>query len=290
MTPVAVPGCSGIYRLDAEMFGTDGVNSPYVVDGTETALVDTGPASSAPVVADALLSHGIEPGELTYLVPTHAHLDHAGGVGHLAEQFPDATVLCHETAVSYLTDERKLERLRRSVERAIGMAEPYGRPTTVDRNRCRTIGDGDLIDLGERTLDVIDAPGHAPHQVCLFDRDDEVLFSADANGMHLDPAGHRPTTPPPDFDLEAAIETVQVLREFDPHTVLYAHFGWGTPGEGTAELRGYERMLPAFVEEIQAARTSHGSDPGAIAREIDERWQHWALQTDIAGVLQYLGE
>jgi len=289
MAPDAVPGCRGIYRLDAEMFGTTGVNSPYVITGDETALVDSGPASSAGGTADALSTLGIEPGDLTYIIPTHAHLDHAGGAGHLADRFPDATVLCHGKALPFLTDSDSLQRLQRSVERAIGMDEPYGKPSPIDENRCEPLAGGDVLDLGDRVLDVVDAPGHAPHQLCLFDRSDGVLFSADANGMYLDGAGHRPTTPPPDFDLERSVETVRQLASFEPETVLYAHFGWGEPGDGTSELRTYAEMLPRFVEEIDDARSDHGDDGAAIARAIDARWHHWALQTDIRGVLRYLG-
>lgn len=283
-----VTGCDGVSAVDVPMFGMEQVTSPYIVDAPEPAIVDTGPADAAEVILDALDDLGIARAEVSYIIPTHAHLDHAGSAGELATACENATVVCHRRGAEFLTDERRLDHLADSVERAIGMPEPYGRPTVIDPARCQTVEGGEAIDLGDRTLDVIDAPGHAPHQICLYDRLTEGLFTADAAGMNFPASGHRPTTPPPDFDLEAAIETVEVLLEFEPDRLLYAHFGAGEPGGAREELRRYREMLPAYVEEIDAARQRHGSEVAAITSELQPEWGHWSLSTDVAGVLRYL--
>lgn len=287
MTVHRAPDCDDIYFVDVPMLGTQKVNSPYVIDAPEPTLVDTGPADGVDTLLTALDELGIEPAAVSYIIPTHAHLDHAGGAGHLTEVCEDATVICHETAAEYLTDEEKLDQLEESVERAIGMARPYGEPTVIDRDRCRTVSGGETLGLGDRTLDVIDAPGHAPHQLCLYDRHADVLFSADAAGMHFGD-DHRPTTPPPDFDLQTTLETVDRLLRFEPETVLYAHFGPGVAGEGVPELYDYAELLPAFVDEVATVRQEVGDDVGAIALSVADRWNHWALTTDVAGVLRYL--
>lgn len=283
-----VTGCDGIAAVDVPMFGMEQVTSPYIVDAPEPAVVDTGPADAAAVILDALDGLGIARADVSYIVPTHAHLDHAGSAGYLATACENATVVCHRRGAEFLTDESRLDHLADSVERAIGMPEPYGRPTVIDPARCRVVEGGEAIDLGDRTLDVIDAPGHAPHQVCLYDRLTEGLFTADAAGMNFPGSGHRPTTPPPDFDLEAAIDTVDELLDFEPERLLYAHFGAGEPGGAREELRRYREMLPAYVEEIDAARERHGSDVAAITAQLRSEWGHWSLSTDVAGVLRYL--
>lgn len=288
MSLEAVTGCDGIAAVDVPMFGMERVTSPYIVDAPEPAIVDTGPADGADVILDALDELGIARADVSYIVPTHAHLDHAGSAGCLADACENATVLCHRNGVEYLTDESRLDHLTESVERAIGMPAPYGEPRLLDRARCRVVGGGETLDLGDRTLDVIDAPGHAPHQFCLYDRLTEGLFTADAAGMNFPAGGHRPTTPPPDFDLEEALETVDELLAFEPERLLYAHFGAGEPGEAREELRRYREMLPAYVEEIDEARERHGSDVGAITGELQPEWGHWSLSTDVAGVLRYL--
>ena len=55
-------------------------------------------------------------------------------------------------------------------------AEQYrSRPFTISR----IVGDGDTIELGGRTLEVLDTPGHAPDSICLLDRDNRLLFTGD---------------------------------------------------------------------------------------------------------------
>lgn len=290
MSVESVPGRPSIYTVKTPMLGMAGTCSVYVVDGPEPAIIDTGPADAVDEIFDALETLEIARDAVEYIVPTHAHLDHAGGAGHLAADCEKATVVCHPTAVDYLTDEAKLAHLIESVERAIGMEHPYGEPRLIDRERVRVLGGGDSLTIGERTLDVIDAPGHAPHQLCLFDRDTEALFSADAAGMNFPDIGHRPTTPPPDFDLDAALDTVDRLLEFEPETLLYAHIGPGEAGGATEELRRYREMLPDYVDTVADLRDEHGDGIGAIAGAMNDEWGHWSLQTDVAGVLRYLGE
>ncbi|MES3516404.1 MAG: MBL fold metallo-hydrolase [Natronomonas sp.] len=278
----------GIYPVDVPMFGMSEVTSPYVVDAAEPAIIDTGPAHADEKILSALADVGIDRTEVSYIVPTHAHLDHAGSAGYLADACENATVVCHERAVEYLTDESKLERLTKSVERAIGMPEPYGDPTLVDRERCRVVSGGERLGLGDRTLELIDAPGHAPHQLCLADLSTGGLFTADAAGMNFPETGLRPTTPPPNFDLEDALATIDRLLGYEPDRLLYAHFGPGERGAGVAELESYREMLPTYVERIRDARDRHGADVSAITADLQPEWSHWSLSTDVAGVLRYL--
>lgn len=286
MTHEPVPGRSAVYRLDVPMFGMRETNSPYVIDAPEPTLVDTGPADATGAIRDALDALDIAPAELSYIVPTHAHLDHAGGAGHLAAVCENAAVVCHPEAAPYLTDEARLDHLAASVERAIGMPDPYGDPRVIDPDRCLTLEDGDTLGVGDRALQAVDAPGHAPHQFCLFDPVGDILFSADAAGMRLGD-DHRPTTPPPDFDPDRAVETIGRLRAFDPDTVCYAHFGWGEPGNGASELGTYAGILREFVNQVAAARDA-GDDASSVADALREEWGHWSLEVDVAGVLRYL--
>lgn len=283
----AVPGCADLYYADVPMFGNTSVNSPYILDSAEPAIIDTGPADSVEELFEALEALSIQPAEVSYIVPTHAHLDHAGGAGHLAAECKNATVVCHERAMPFLTDEAKLDHLAESVERAIGMPSPYGEPRVIDDGRCVAFSGGETLDIGKRTLDIVDAPGHAPHQLCLYDRDTAVLFSADANGMRFG-ENHRPTTPPPDFDLEASLDTLDRLASFEPERVLYPHFGPGKSGAGTREISNYREILQEFVAQVTDAHAEHGDDVGTIVAELDDRWSHWALTTDVAGVLASL--
>ncbi|WP_265108637.1 MBL fold metallo-hydrolase [Halosolutus halophilus] len=284
-----VPGTDDVYRVDGRMFHQAGQLAVYLLDTPQPALIDTGTANTTPdAVLAALDELDIDRADLAHLIPTHVHLDHAGGTGELAAACPNATVHCHERGIDYLTDPDLLEKLKRGVEKAIGMPEPYGDPDLVPADRARALGDGDSIDLGDRSLSVHDAPGHAPHQAAFFDETTGVLFTADAAGMLFDGDVY-PTTQPPSFDLEDAVATVERLQTLEPAVNCYPHFG--VASDAMARLETYERTLPGWVEAVEdAAQRLDTDDPIAIANELRSEWGSVGLEGDVAGVLKYLEE
>ncbi|MFQ3320197.1 MAG: glyoxylase-like metal-dependent hydrolase (beta-lactamase superfamily II) [Natronomonas sp.] len=280
-----VPSTDDIYRVDGGMFGRSGQLAVYVLDTPAPAVIDTGTADSTPgAVLDALDELGIGREAVAHLIPTHVHLDHAGGTGELARACPNATVHCHERGIDFLTDPEKLDRLKRGVEEAIGQPEPYGVPELVSTDRAHALSDGDEIDLGDRTLETIDAPGHAPHQACFFDDSTGTMFTADAGGLFFDDRLY-PTTQPPSFDLEDAVGTVQRLQTFDPEVNCYPHFGVAT--DAMARLRAYEQMLPEWVDAVaEAVETADSVEAATDA--LRPEWGSMGHESDVRGVLGYL--
>jgi glyoxylase-like metal-dependent hydrolase (beta-lactamase superfamily II) len=275
-----------IYTVDPHLMETPGALTLYLIDAPKPTIVDTGAADSVDRIHDALSEVGIAPEAVEHVLVTHVHLDHAGGAGHLADDLPNATFHVHEKGLPYVTDSEQLNRLKRSVDRAMGTENAYGEPKLLPEERCRSVGGGEVIDLGDRELELVDAPGHAPHHFAAYDPATEGLFSIDSAGMHL--AGEmRPTTPPPGFDLEANLDTVARLREFDPEKNFYGHVGPGGD-DAVGELDRYEEMLPEWVDLLAERRQEHDDDIGAIVESLADRWLSPTVQRDVAGVLQYL--
>lgn len=275
-----------IHTVDPHLMGTPGALTLYVIDAPNPTIVDTGSADSVGRIHDALQELDIAPEAVEHVLVTHVHLDHAGGAGHLADDLPNATFHVHERGLEYVTDPEQLNRLKRSVDRAMGTENAYGEPKLLDSERCRAVEGGETVDLGDRELDVIDAPGHAPHHFAAYDPATRGMFSIDSAGMHL--AGEmRPTTPPPGFDLEANLETIDRLREFDPEKNFYGHVGPGGD-DAVAELDRYEAMLPEWVDLLAERRVEHDDDVGAIVASLADRWLSPTVQRDVAGVLHYL--
>jgi glyoxylase-like metal-dependent hydrolase (beta-lactamase superfamily II) len=215
-----------ITAIDTMMVGQAMVTSAYLVHASEPALVETGPTTSLQAVLEGLRSIGLGPADLRHIAVTHIHLDHAGGAGALAPHFPDATVWVHERGAPHLTDPRRLVASATRIYGEEAMARMFGPVRPVPAERVRSLVGGDRIALGDRWLDVMYAPGHASHQVCFVDSDTGVLFTGDALGVFLPDVGIlRPATPPPEFDLELALDSVERVRGAHPPTLLFSHFG-----------------------------------------------------------------
>ena len=232
---------------------------------------------------------GVAPEELEVIALTHVHLDHAGGAGHLVEACPNATVYVHDIGAPHLVDP---ERLWEGTKQAVGdQIQYYTEPRPVPDHRIAELEEGDEIDLGDHTLEVAHAPGHAPHQVVFHDPAIDGVFTADAAGIFTPSTDAvNVTSPPVNFDLDQALADIETIRDLDPETLLYAHYGPGEQGAAVEELQRYREMLPAYVEQIDTLRERHGRDVEAIAAEMEAEWGHWSLTTDVAGVLRYLGQ
>ena len=287
--PVPVTDCPDTYLVDNRLFGMENALATYVLDADRPAILDAGTVSGAERILNALAVLDIDPSDVGSIVVSHVHLDHAAGAGRLLAACENASVLVHERGYPYLTDSERLDRLVESVEAAIGMDAPYGDPDLVPEARCHALSDGDRLDFGDRVMDVYDAPGHAPHHFVGFDPDSGMLFGADAVGA-FDPEGESvvPTTPPPSFDLDANLATVERLRKLGPERTLYSHFGPGQRGQAVAELDTYAEVLPEWVAAVRDARERAGDDLNAMLDVLRPEWDSPTVRRDVVGVLRYL--
>ncbi|MDA8073465.1 MAG: MBL fold metallo-hydrolase [Actinomycetota bacterium] len=216
----------GVVEIDTLLGGWERVTAGYLVQGVAPVLVETGSQSSVPALLGALDQLGVAPGDLAGVAVTHIHLDHAGGVGDVARAFPSATVYVHERGARHLADP---SRLVDSASRVYGtlLDSLYGRidPTPVER--IHVLADGEDIRIGpDRVLTTVDSPGHAKHHLALHDSVSGLLFAGDAVGVRLPDAGVlRPATPPPDFDLDQALTSLQRFAERRPSALALAHYG-----------------------------------------------------------------
>jgi glyoxylase-like metal-dependent hydrolase (beta-lactamase superfamily II) len=216
----------GVLEIDTLLGGWERVTAGYLIDGPEPVLIETGSQSSVPVLLAALEKVGVGPDDLAGIAVTHIHLDHAGGVGDVARAFPSATVYVHEKGARHLADP---SRLIDSAARVYGplLDSLYGRMDPTDATRLHVVADGEEIAVGPgRTLVAVDSPGHAKHHVGFHDSQSGVLFAGDAIGVRLPDAGVlRPATPPPDFDLDLALNSLRKFAARRPSGLALAHYG-----------------------------------------------------------------
>jgi len=241
-----------VFAIDTQMAGHTGITSSYLIRGSRPCLVETGTALSAPVVIDALATLGVSAKDLSSIVVTHIHLDHAGGVGDMAVAFPNAQVVVHERGARHLADPSKLVA---SAQRVFGsnMDRLFGILLPTPAARLTTLGDKGFLDLGDgRRLDTFHNPGHASHHVALVDSETGDLYTGDAAGVFVpDTEEVRPATPPPDFDLSLALDSLAKMRAAKPTRLLFSHFGAVTDVDRV--FADSEAELHYWVEDVSEA-------------------------------------
>jgi len=244
-----------VFQIDTRMAGYEGITAGYLIRGDRPCLVETGTAPSAPVVRDALTALGIGPGDLTTVVVTHIHLDHAGGVGDIATMFPAAQIVVHQRGARHLADPSRLMASARMVYGG-ALDRLFGVLTPVPAERIVALDDIGTVDLGGgRRLDSHYSPGHAKHHVGLVDSDSGDLYVGDAAGVYLPDTGDvRPATPPPDFDRQTALASVRRFAALQPARLLFSHYGPVTAVGETLE-RSMEEII-VWVEQTRQARAA----------------------------------
>lgn len=279
-----------VYAIDTRMSGYEGITSAYLLRTARPCLVETGTARSADVVRDGLARLGVGPDDLATIVVTHIHLDHAGGVGTIASMFPFATVVVHEQGAQHLVDP---ERLMTSARRVFGnvLDDMFGLLEPTDAARVRTLGEVGEIDLGGgRSLAAFYAPGHAKHHVGLVDSATGDMFVGDAAGVYIpETADLRPSTPPPDFDLDMAVGTLHRFVDVDASRLLFSHFGPVLDVRGTLERA--EEELRLWVELVRQTRTDaldldHAVQ--AVTTKTAERYQAYLSRPEVFEKFEHL--
>jgi len=270
-----------VHQIDTLMAGYDGITAGYLIRGDRPCLVETGTAPSAPVVREALAGLGVGPADLATVVVTHIHLDHAGGVGDIAAMYPGAQIVVHERGARHLADPARLMASARMVY-GDELDELFGTLAPTPPGRIRAVDGTGTIDLGGgRRLDSHYAPGHAKHHVGLIDSVSGDLYVGDAAGVYIqETADLRPATPPPDFDLDTALESLRMFAALRPVRLLFSHYGPVAAVRETLERSAEEIRL--WVEETRRARRA-GLDLDHAAAMVAERTKaRYAILADDA--------
>lgn len=277
----------GVYEIDTRMAGYTGITAGYLILGDRPCLVETGTSTSAPVVREALTSLGVGAGDLATVVVTHIHLDHAGGVGDIAAYYPSAEIVVHEKGARHLADP---SRLMASAKMVWGdrLDVLFGTLAPTDASRIRALGRTGTVDLGNgRTLSSHYSPGHAKHHVGLLDSLTGDLYVGDAAGVYLPETGDlRPATPPPDFDLGVALDSIALFTALGAQRLLFSHYGPVEDVPATLERSAEE--LRIWVDLTKQARAEGLDLDHAVAMVRDRTKERYAaLRADEATAGQF---
>jgi glyoxylase-like metal-dependent hydrolase (beta-lactamase superfamily II) len=254
-----------IHTLDLGFQGFANVIAAYLIPHTRGAvLIETGPGSTIPALVAALREFHLTPGDITDVLLTHIHLDHAGAAGWLARE--GAKIHVHPNGAPHLISP---EKLIKSATRIYGekMDSLWGAFLPVPEERVVTLEDQQEIRIEELRFTALDTPGHAEHHFCYLL--DDVCFSGDVGGVRLPGLPHlRVPMPPPEFHPEKWRASLAKLSDAGFARIAPTHFGVFDNAKEHLFLLG-EALdeVEEFLEELMP------SDPSV--EEIDERFREW---------------
>ncbi len=165
-----------IYQISVGMLGT---NCYLLISGNEAAIIDPG-ANAAKIekFVDGICGEAVS---VKYILLTHGHFDHTGALAQLKERYPAAEVMIHTEDADRLVHPEKYDRFFPRVRPLAGGAD-------------RLLADGDVINLGGETIEVVHTPGHTPGGVAYKAGDilvtGDTLFHGDVGRTDLPGGDH----------------------------------------------------------------------------------------------------
>lgn len=259
-------------------------------------LIETGPESCFDRLEAGLLRFGYRVEDLTAVLLTHIHLDHAGAAWRLAER--GATVYVHPAGAPHLYDPG---RLWASAARIYGdqMEALWGNARPIDPARVRLLEDQSILAFGDHPIQVLHSPGHASHHVVFHTRGS--LFTGDVAGVRIGRGPVVPPCPPPDIHIETWLTTLNRLQALGSQTLYLTHFGafsdpqhlallgqrlveWAEwVRQGMARGASREILEPLFTRYVMDQLEASGLSP----HEVDEFEKADPAWMSLWGLMRY---
>ena len=270
----------GIAVVDAA-YERPGLAAFYLLiqDGV-AAFIDSGTAHSVDRAVAALTAKGLAPQDVAYVIPTHVHLDHAGGAGVMMRRFPNARLVVHPRGARHMIDPSKLIAGVAEVYGAEAAAHGFGTLVPVAAERVIEAPDNFTLDFNGRELLFLDTPGHARHHFCVVDAHSGSIFTGDTFGISYREFDTEfgafifPTTTPVQFDPPALHASIERLLQHRPRHMLLTHFGRVSEIARLAD--DMHIMIDAFVEIARTVK-----DAGAQRHELLIQGQRKLLQAQL---------
>lgn len=124
----------------------------------ESMVID--PGDEPDRIIDVIKGNGLK---VKYIICTHAHFDHVGGITELKDE-TDAKIVIHQ-------EEREL------YNSAMDQAAFWGYELAPLPEPDMFVKEGDKIEIGHLSFEVFHSPGHSPGGICLYG--EGVVFTGD---------------------------------------------------------------------------------------------------------------
>lgn len=221
----------------------------------QVILIDVASSVCAGRILQVLRNRGISPEQVSYIIVTHIHLDHAGGAGLLLQHCPNAKLVVHPRGSRHLIDPQRLVAGTLEVYGEEAFAKYHGEVKPVDPLRIIEAPDGFKLDIAGRELIFIDTPGHAKHHFCVYDEYSQSFFTGDTFGIayqeFMTARGRLlfASTTPVQFDPPSLIASVEKLLTYQPQQMFLTHYGRLEQVEAAAG-----QLISSIEQQVTLAR------------------------------------
>ena len=259
-----------VVTLDLKFQGRPQAIASYLIrNGAAVVLIESGPGSTLAGLKAGLAEEGLSPRDVTHLLLTHIHLDHAGAAGWLARQ--GAEVYVHPVGAPHMLNP---EKLLASATRIYGdrMDSLWGEFLPVPGEKLHVVGDREEIVIGNLEFLPISTPGHAEHHYAYLFED--ICFSGDVGGVRIPGYQYlRVPMPPPELHLERWHESIKRLQGETFSRIAPTHFGIHDDPEW--QLREVDKGLDdaeLWLEELMS------EDPSPPIEAMRESFTDWMVE------------
>lgn len=249
----------------------------YVFLEDEITLIETGPSKSIPHVKKGLEQLNIDLSDIKHIIVTHIHLDHAGGLGLLLEDCPNAVCYVHPRGARHLIDPSRLIQGARAVY-GDEFDKMYSPIIPVPENKVIIKEDGDTLTIGKnRTLTFYHTKGHSDHHFSIHDSLSNGIFTGDTIGVSYDEVLkdfnvniYIPSTSPNQFRPRDMLESLERIKNMQVDAIYFGHFGAVRDVEEVYKQIQY--WLPIFMELGEQAY-NEGRDYRWLGQKMYEKIQ-----------------
>jgi glyoxylase-like metal-dependent hydrolase (beta-lactamase superfamily II) len=219
--------------------------------GDKACFIDNNTNYAVPALLAALKENNYKPEDVSHIIITHVHLDHAGATGLLLSHCPHAIVVAHPRAAPHVINPTRLVESARSVYGAENFHKLYGEILPVPESRVYIPADGEIMQVGDRELEFIYTRGHANHHFVILDKKSKSIFTGDSFGIAYPLLQHGsrpflfPSTSPTDFDAAEARISYNKIVATGAERAYPTHF------DTWSDMKGGHAMLMAAMYEIE---------------------------------------
>ena len=288
-----------VVTLDLNFQARPHAIAAYLIRSADAVvLIESGPGSTLSSLEAGLAAEGLSARDVTHVLLTHIHLDHAGAAGWLASH--GAEIYVHPIGAPHMLNP---EKLLASAARIYGdrMQSLWGEFLPVPENKLHVVNDGEVIKIGHAEFIPLNTPGHAEHHFAYSFED--IVFCGDVGGVRIPGYQYlRVPMPPPELHIERWKESLAKLRTLKPARLAPTHFGiyedvnWQVNGVAKgldSAARWLEQVMKSdpSVEELRASFTRWILDEGKSVGLSEEVVNVYELANPIGmsadGLLRY---